>query len=82
LFAQRLKEGGTFTQTERNNMKKIIDGMVAERKKAIEPSLNTYRKINKNLGGEDSAIYNPYDLIKQPKSLEEILGIGRPRGGQ
>jgi hypothetical protein len=84
LFAQRLKEGGTFTPAERNNMKQIIDGMVAERKKAIEPSLNTYRKINKGLGGEDSAIYNPYDLIKQPKTLEEILGIGagRPRGGQ
>jgi hypothetical protein len=82
LFAQKLKEGGTFTPAERNNMKKIIDGMVEERKKAIEPSLNTYRKINKGLGGEDSAIYNPYDLIKQPKSLEEILGIGRPRGGQ
>ena len=82
LFAQKLKEGGTFTPAERNNMKQIIDGMVAERKKAIEPSLNTYRKINKGLGGEDSAIYNPYDLIKQPRSLEEILGIGRPRGGQ
>jgi hypothetical protein len=84
LFAQKLKEGGTFTPKERSNMKQIIDGMVAENKKSIEPSLNTYRKINKGLGGEDSAIYNPYDLIKQPKSLEEILGIGagRPRGGQ
>ena len=84
LFAQKIKEGGTFTPAERSNMKQIIDGMVAERKKAIEPSLNTYRKINKGLGGEDSAIYNPYDLIKQPKTLEEILGIGagRPRGGQ
>jgi hypothetical protein len=81
LFAQKLKQGGTFTPQERNNMKQIIDGMVAERKKAIEPSLNTYRKINKNLGGDDSAIYNPYEQIKQPKSLEEILGIGRPRGG-
>jgi hypothetical protein len=84
LFAQKLKEGGTFTPKERSNMKQIIDGMVAENKKSIEPSLNTYRKLNKGLGGEDSAIYNPYDLIKQPKSLEEILGIGagRPRGGQ
>ena len=81
LFAQKLKQGGTFTPPERNNMKQIIDGMVAERKKAIEPSLNTYRKINKSLGGDDSAIYNPYEQIKQPKSLEEILGIGRPRGG-
>jgi hypothetical protein len=84
LFASKLKEGGTFTPKERNNMKQIIDGMVAERKKAIEPSLGTYRKINKGLGGEDAAIYNPYDQIKQPKSLEEILGLGagRPRGGQ
>ena len=81
LFAQKLKQGGTFTPQERNNMKAIIDGMVAERKKAIEPSLKTYRKINKSLGGDDSAIYNPYEQIKPPKSLEEILGIGRPRGG-
>ena len=81
LFAQKLKQGGTFTPPERNNMKAIIDGMVAERKKAIEPSLKTYRKINKSLGGDDSAIYNPYEQIKPPKSLEEILGIGRPRGG-
>lgn len=81
LFAQKLKQGGTFTPPERNNMKQIIDGMVAERKKAIEPSLNTYRKINKNLGGDDAAIYNPYEQIKPPKSLEDILGFGRPRGG-
>jgi hypothetical protein len=86
LFAQKIKEGGTFTPKERNNMKQIIDGMVAESKKAIEPSLGTYRKINKSLGGEDSAIYNPYDLIKQPKSLDDILNLGqpaqgRPRGG-
>jgi hypothetical protein len=81
LFAQKLKQGGTFTPPERNNMKAIIDGMVAERKKAIEPSLNTYRKINKSLGGDDAAIYNPYEQIKPPKSLEEILGFGRPRGG-
>jgi hypothetical protein len=80
LFAQKFKAGGgTFTPKERNNMKQIIDGVIAERKKSIEPSLNTYRKINKGLGGDDSAIYNPYDLIKQPKSLEEILGL-RPRG--
>ena len=86
LFAQKLKAGGTFTPPERENMKKIIDGMIEERKKAIEPSLNTYRKINKQLGGEDTSIYNPYDMIKKPKSLEDILGFGqpttgRPRGG-
>lgn len=86
LFAQKLKAGGTFTPPERENMKKIIDGMIEERKKAIEPSLNTYRKINKQLGGDDASIYNPYDMIKKPKSLEDILGFGqptpgRPRGG-
>jgi len=86
LFAQKLKAGGTFTPKERENMKEIIDGMVEERKKAIEPSLNTYRKMNKQLGGEDTSIYNPYDMIKKPKSLEDILGFGqptpgRPRGG-
>jgi hypothetical protein len=46
----------------------------------IEPSLGTYRKINKNLGGDDEAINNPFDMVKQPRSLEEILGM-RPRGG-
>lgn len=81
LLAQKFKDGGTFTRRERENLKEVMDGIVEERKKSIEPSLNTYKKINKNLGGDDQAIYNPYDLIKKPKSLEEILGL-RPRGGQ
>jgi hypothetical protein len=79
--ADKLTKGGTLTSKERVNMKKIIDDVVSERKRMIEPSLGTYRKINKNLGGDDSAINNPFDMVKQPKSLEEILGIGRPRGG-
>ena len=79
-YAQKLTKGGTLTPTERDNMKKIIDTLVVERKKMIEPSLNTYRKINKGLGGDESAINNPFDMVKQPKSLEEILGL-RPRGG-
>ncbi len=80
-YAQKLTEGGTLTPKERENMKKIIDTLVVERKKMIEPSLNTYRGINQKLGGNESAINNPFDMVKQPRSLEEILGIGRPRGG-
>jgi hypothetical protein len=80
-YAQKLTEGGTLTPIERENMKKIIDTLVVERKKMIEPSLGTYRGINKRLGGDDNAINNPFDMVKQPKTLEEILGIGRPRGG-
>jgi hypothetical protein len=79
-YAQKLTTGGTLTPTERENMKKIIDTLVVERKKMIEPSLATYRGVNKRLGGEESAINNPFDMVKQPKSLEEILGL-RPRGG-
>jgi len=79
-YAQKLTNGGTLTPTERDNMKKIIDTLVVERKKMIEPSLGTYRGINKRLGGDDSAINNPFDMVKQPRSLEEILGL-RPRGG-
>lgn len=80
-YAQKLTTGGTLTPKERDNMKKIIDTLVVERKKMIEPSLGTYRGINKRLGGDDGAINNPFDMVKQPKSLEEILGFGRPRGG-
>jgi hypothetical protein len=79
-YAQKLTKGGTLTPPERENMKKIIDTLVVERKRMIEPSLGTYRKINKNLGGDDEAINNPFDMVKQPRSLEEILGL-RPRGG-
>lgn len=81
-YAQKLTTGGTLTPKERENMKKIIDDVVTERKRMIEPSLKTYRGINSKLNGDESAIYNPFDDVKQPKSLEEILGIPqRPRGG-
>lgn len=80
-YADKLTKGGTLTQKERDNMKKIIDDVVDERKRMIEPSLKTYRGINKNLGGDETAINNPFDMVKKPRSLEEILGIGRPRGG-
>jgi hypothetical protein len=80
--AQKLTTGGSLTPKERENMKKIIDAVVDERSRMIAPSLNTYRKINRGLGGTDDLIVNPYDMVKKPRSLEEILGIGRPRGGQ
>jgi hypothetical protein len=80
-YADKLTKGGTLTSKERENMKKIIDTLVAERKKMIEPSLATYRGVNKRLGGDEGAINNPFDMVKQPRSLEEILGFGRPRGG-
>jgi hypothetical protein len=80
--AQKLTTGGSLTPKERENMKKIIDDVVDERKRMVEPSLNTYRKINRGLGGTDDLIVNPYDSVKKPASLESILGFDRPRGGQ
>lgn len=82
LFAQKLDKGGTFTPKEREDLKKIVDGIVTEREKALEPSLKVYRKLNQDQGGSPEAIINPFESIKKPKSLEEILGFGRPRGGQ
>jgi hypothetical protein len=80
--AQKLTTGGSLTPKERDNMKKIIDAVVDERSRMIAPSLNTYRKINRGLGGTDDLIVNPYDMVKKPKTLENILGLDRPRGGQ
>jgi len=76
--AQAFISGGTLSPKQRENLKKIIDDTVTERKRMIEPSLSTYRKINKGLGGYDDAINNPFDMVKQPRGLDEIL---RPRGG-
>jgi hypothetical protein len=80
--AQKFTTGGSLTPKERENMKKLIDDVVDERSRMIEPSLNTYRKINRGLGGTDDLIVNPYESVKKPKSLESILGFDRPRGGQ
>jgi hypothetical protein len=81
LAAQRIKDGGTFTPEERENLKKIATGVATERNKQLQPSLEAYRKLNIRLGGEDSSILNPYErVLKEPK-LEDILGFGRPRGG-
>ena len=82
LAAQRIKDGGTFTPEERENLKKIATGVATERNKQLQPSLEAYRKLNIRLGGEDSSILNPYErVLKEPK-LEDILGFSRPRGGQ
>jgi hypothetical protein len=72
--AQKLTTGGSLTPKERENMKKIIDAVVDERSRMIAPSLNTYRKINRGLGGTDDLIVNPYDMVKKPRSLDNILG--------
>jgi len=80
--AQKLTTGGSLTPKERENMKKLIDDVVDERRRMVEPSLNTYRKINRGLGGTDDLIVNPYDSVIKPASLESILGFDRPRGGQ
>jgi hypothetical protein len=82
MMADKLVKGGTLTPKERDNMKKIIDNVTDERSRMIAPSLKTYRDINKSLGGNESAINNPFELVKKPADLNEILGFGRPRGGQ
>jgi hypothetical protein len=80
--AQKLTTGGSLTPKERENMKKLIDDVVDERRRMVEPTLNTYRKINRGLGGTDDLIVNPYDSVIKPASLNSILGFDRPRGGQ
>lgn len=71
-LAQKFIQGGIFTPQERQNMKKIVEGTVREREKALKPMLEEYRQVNKGLGGRESAIQNPYDLLKRP-SLDDIL---------
>jgi hypothetical protein len=82
LYAQKFEKGGTFTPKEREDLKSIVDGIVSERRKSLAPSLEVYRDLNQELGGKNKAIIDPYETVKKPKSLEEILGFGRPRGGQ
>jgi len=69
LFAEKLLQGGTFTPKERENLKLIVDGIVSERKKALEPTINVYRGLNSELGGKPESIINPYDTIKTPDLL-------------
>ena len=73
LAAQKVKEGGTFTQEERDNLKKIAIGVATERNKQLQPSLEAYRKLNTRLGGEDSSILNPYERVLKPRALDNIL---------
>lgn len=69
LAAQKLQKGGTFTPQEREDLKAIVDGIVIERKKALEPTLNVYRGLNSELGGKPESIINPYDTLKIPSTL-------------
>ena len=69
LFAQKLLQGGTFTPKEREDLKTIVDGIVSERKKALEPTINVYRGLNTELGGKAESIINPYDTIRTPDLL-------------
>jgi hypothetical protein len=69
LAAQKLLQGGTFTPKERDDLKAIVDGIVTERKKALEPTINVYRGLNTELGGKPEAIVNPYDSLRVPDTL-------------
>ena len=69
LAAQKLQKGGTFTPKEREDLKLIVDGIVSERKKALEPTINVYRGLNTELGGKPESIINPYDTIRTPDLL-------------
>ena len=69
LAAQKLLQGGTFTPKERDDLKAIVDGIVSERKKALEPTINVYRGLNTELGGKPEAIVNPYDTLRVPETL-------------
>jgi hypothetical protein len=83
LLAQKFKAGGTFTPEERENLKKIATGVATERQKQLLPSLNAYKDINATLQGKEAAIVNPYErVLQESKSVEEILGFSRPRGGR
>jgi len=65
LFAEKLAKGGTFTPKERDNLKLIVDGIVEERQKALEPTIKVYRGLNSTLGGKPEEIINPYDTVKK-----------------
>jgi hypothetical protein len=77
LAAQKLLQGGTFTPKERDDLKAIVDGIVTERKKALEPTINVYRGLNTELGGKPEAIINPYDAIKQSGGGTDLASQAR-----
>ena len=74
LLAQKIKQGGTFTPEERENLKKIANGIAVERQKQLQPSLEAYKDINSTLKGKDTAIMDPYERVLKPRrSLDDIL---------
>jgi len=75
LLAQQLASGGTFTPQQRLDTKAIVDGTVAEREKALAPTINVYRGLNAELGGNPNAIINPYDTVRKPE-----VSSGLPSG--
>jgi hypothetical protein len=75
LLAQQLATGGTFTPQQRLDTKAIVDGTVAEREKALAPTINVYRSLNSELGGNPNAIINPYDTVRKPE-----ISSGLPSG--
>jgi hypothetical protein len=66
LYAQNLMKGGSFTPTERNNLKLIADAIKTERQAQLLPQLEVYRNINRQLGGQDESIFNPYARLSRP----------------
>ena len=77
LFAQKLAKGGTFTPTERDNLKLIVDGIVEERQKALEPTIKVYRGLNSTLGGKPEEIINPYDTVKKSNVSGDLAAQAR-----
>jgi hypothetical protein len=77
LFAEKLAKGGTFTPKERDNLKLIVDGIVEERQKALEPTIKVYRGLNSTLGGKPEEIINPYDTVKQSGGSGDLAARAR-----
>ena len=72
LLAQQLVKGGTFTPQQRLDAKSIIEGIVSEREKALEPTLNVYRNLNTEMGGKAEAIINPYDAVRKSNATTDL----------
>jgi hypothetical protein len=77
LFAEKLAKGGTFTPKERDNLKLIVDGIVEERQKALEPTIKVYRGLNSTLGGKPEEIINPYDTVKKSNAPTDLASQAR-----
>ena len=66
LYAQKFLKGGSFTPEERDNLKQIADAIRIERQAQLLPQLDVYRNINRQLGGNDESIFNPYARLSRP----------------